>query len=163
MTKRFFLALALTGVLGFAFASPAQASIVTVDTGFVVVGGTATDLEITFTLTGGSVGPITPIAAGGLSGLTYGTVGDTVTLTFAASAGTTPAFTALPVEFSFTTDATAVTIATVSVTGSTGSAAFGGGRVAIGTVPEPASLALLGIGMTGFLAFRRYFKKTSVA
>jgi PEP-CTERM motif len=30
-------------------------------------------------------------------------------------------------------------------------------------VPEPASWALLGIGMTGFLAFRRFFKKTQVA
>jgi len=29
-------------------------------------------------------------------------------------------------------------------------------------VPEPSSIALLGIGMTGFLAFRRLFKRTSV-
>jgi hypothetical protein len=31
------------------------------------------------------------------------------------------------------------------------------------SIPEPASMALLGIGMTGLLAFRRFFKKTSAA
>jgi hypothetical protein len=30
-------------------------------------------------------------------------------------------------------------------------------------VPEPASMALLGIGMTSFLAFRRFFKRTNAA
>jgi PEP-CTERM motif-containing protein len=40
---------------------------------------------------------------------------------------------------------------------------FNQGYSSSGTVPEPASFALLGIGMTGFLFVRRFFKKTSVA
>jgi hypothetical protein len=33
----------------------------------------------------------------------------------------------------------------------------------VAAVPEPTSMALLGIGMTSFLAFRRFFKRTPVA
>jgi hypothetical protein len=33
----------------------------------------------------------------------------------------------------------------------------------IAVVPEPTSIALLGIGMSGFFAFRRFFKRTRVA
>jgi len=42
--------------------------------------------------------------------------------------------------------------------------AFGGTTIVTAVVvPEPTSLALLGIGMTGFLAFRRLFKRPAVA
>jgi hypothetical protein len=41
---------------------------------------------------------------------------------------------------------------------------FTGSTVVTATsIPEPSSLALLGIGMTGFLAFRRFFKRPAVA
>jgi hypothetical protein len=74
-------------------------------------------------------------------------------------------------EFTFVTAAAPGTVTGTFVNGSaiiTGAhnafqtASVGVTSVAQG-VPEPASWALLGIGMTGFLAFRRLFKKTSVA
>jgi len=53
-------------------------------------------------------------------------------------------------------------IASINITGATLFSVIQQG-FSTGSVPEPASWALLGIGMTGFLAFRRFFKKTSVA
>jgi hypothetical protein len=69
--------------------------------------------------------------------------------------------------FNATFTATAFTGGAASFAGlfsTVGEQAVGNGSFSqIAQVPEPASLALLGIGMTGFLAFRRFFKKTSVA
>jgi hypothetical protein len=42
-----------------------------------------------------------------------------------------------------------------------GSSVVANGSFSQQSVPEPASLSLLGIGMTGFLAFRRIFRRSS--
>ena len=44
-----------------------------------------------------------------------------------------------------------------------GSVTGTGGFTEITSVPEPSSMALLGVGMTAIFAFRRYFKRASVA
>jgi hypothetical protein len=56
-----------------------------------------------------------------------------------------------------------VDIGKAIVTGGTITGTGGFTELSQFAVPEPASLALIGIGMTGLLAFRRFFKKTPVA
>jgi hypothetical protein len=44
-----------------------------------------------------------------------------------------------------------------------GATAVGNGSFSQAAVPEPASMALLGIGMSGFFALRRFFNRPSLA
>ena len=99
------------------------------------------------TIPGGAVGVVTPPTPSNTITFTFADTGPgTYTLNFTVFGPSSPPLLGLG--------------GTISGTGGTqGGAAI----LSITSVPEPASLALLGIGMTGFLAFRRFFKKTAVA
>src|SRR5262249_10540488 len=103
------------------------------------------------------------VSSSGLSGLSISeSAANTVEVKFDPASSGSVVFTfetnaapggvgSLTLAPSFSGQSQAVTGATTSLT------------VTAAAVPEPPSLALFGIGMTGFLAFRRFLKKTSVA
>ena len=161
MKRSFFLVLAAGLIASLAFNAPAQAgsTMVTTTASFAITPTTttATDLEFSYTA---ATGPVTIISSSGLSPLASSYSGDTITLTFGPTA-------AGSVEFSYMTSAAPPVYLTgpPALTGLSGSysSATVTYSVVSSAVPEPSSMALLGIGMTGFLAFRRFFKRASVA
>jgi len=163
MSRRFLLTFALTGLLSLAFATPSQADFVYDLTGsFSVTGGTATDVEMLLSPTNASITLDSisgfPAASGSITTVDFfGTNYPAVTLTFAPTASA-----AYVVQI---TSDVQLHLQSYFLTGLTNSVTASSINVLLtpASVPEPASLALLGIGMTGFLAFRRFFKKTSVA
>jgi hypothetical protein len=163
MTKRsLFLTVAAGLLASVAFATPSQAGSTTVTTTVsfnVTSPGTASDVEVTYTP---GVDPVTLGTAP--SGVTLtadpGGLANTVEAAFSPAASGTFSFT-------FTTATPGpITFSSASLTGVT---AGSSGTVSVGVtassgvVPEPGSMALLGIGMTGFLAFRRLFKRHAIA
>jgi len=178
MTKRSFLLTAALGLLGsLVFSSPSHAAIVTVSEQFTITPATAGSATISsavveFTgLNGISDLKFSGIAVNGSFvnvAVGLSTMGpEDVKLTFTGDAAlvsgtlslTTTASTSnvmlLPGLIKIdpaTTSAVGGTIATTPVSFSIPN-----------TVPEPSAMALLGIGMTSFLAFRRFFKRNIVA
>jgi len=169
MKRSFFLSLAAGLVASLAFTGPSQAGYV-VETVAEFSQGTgsakAADFEITYS--GLVSGPFTiKSASGGFAGVTPTASGDIVTFNFSGAS------TGGSVDFTFTTSNAGLSLVSYSPTGVTNStplaplgssagAQLTGGGVQTTAVPEPSTMGLLGIGMTGFLAFRRFLKRTKV-
>jgi hypothetical protein len=164
MSRRSFCGtLALAVFAALAFTTPSHAAPTTIDTKVtfsVSGGGTATDVTVTY-----SAPPIDPIVSGSLTlvsagGLTISPpiseASNTVTVDFSASTGTVGTL-----EFKFMT-ATPASMYDAELSGVTaGDTGTISATVTGLAVPEPASFALLGIGVTGFLACRRLFKRAA--
>jgi PEP-CTERM motif len=162
--RSFLLAMGLAALFSLAFTPGSQAASVLVTTTVdfhVTGGGTASDLEITYNPTGLSITDLMYTATDGLVSPGISSSASTVTLTF------DPKATASGVVFTFMTDAAPgdIGVASYQLTGLDGHVTDSGVNVGlvVSGVPEPASVALLGIGMAGFLAFRRFRKRLTVA
>jgi len=166
MSKRsFFLTLALAALASVAFATPSHAGPMSIVTGFSFseIPATITDVTITYTeaLTPPAITDLT-IGVNNL-GLTPSSVvasGDQVTITFNPASGGAG-------NFTFETDsASPIGFVSIVISGLVGTPVISSASAVVSSVaivPEPTSIALLGIGMTGFLACRRLFKRTARA
>jgi hypothetical protein len=155
MTKRTFaIAFAVALLASVTFAAPSQAGSTTIDVAstILVANGTASDLEVTFNFapTPGSVVilPGTQVSVTGSS-----VSGDVLTINYA---GVTAGSTTVTKDINFSVDTTASGSYKILSSTATGTATTLGSVSTIVSVstPEPASMALFGIGITGVIAYR---------
>jgi hypothetical protein len=166
MSKRSFLFGTLVLLAGLAFATPSRAgSVITTTLSFTAASPGLTEIDFTYTTPGGALvpGSLTPTVLPGSPSVGTATlVGNVVELKF-----TTPPNPATgdpgPFAFKFQVTDTSSMAASAIPSFTPSGVSLTNFSFSVSSVPEPASLALLGIGMTGLLAFRRFFKKTSVA
>jgi len=134
--------------------------------------GSVVDLAITYTVSapaGELINDALSISAGGpIGGIGTGTYTINETLVNAANPGITLATlnTGLgspSASASFAGVQSVFVTKDIFLTGGTNGVSLSVISQGFSSIPEPTSVALLGIGMTGFLAFRRLFKRASVA
>jgi hypothetical protein len=155
----FFLSLAAGFLASIALSAPTQAgTIFEVDADVFVTAGTATSATVQFV--GTPSGPVTILPSTSLpGGVSASVVGGNVVVTFGAATHSGSPYD-LEISVMGTSDLAGI--------GGTigGPAGHQGGVVVLATtaaVPEPTSVALLGVGMAGFFAFRRMFKRPATA
>jgi PEP-CTERM motif len=154
MMKRSFLGLAAGILASMALAAPSHAGHITITGAWSVPGATASELDFTFSA------PVTAIVSSSGVPMPVGSIPPPPPneVIFTYTPGVVGGL------LTFTVDTTGVFL-----TGEVNGASIVGTPTEVNfnfvtaSVPEPSSMALLGIGMTGFLAFRRLFKRTAVA
>jgi hypothetical protein len=161
----FFLTLAAGVVASLAFASSSRAGSV-IETGVTItpngIGGTAGDVEITYT--GGTLTAGSPIA-GSISGSLAGDISSISATSSTVTVDFTTATTGGNLVFSYNVASGAPTVTSFNLTDTHNTTFLHPLGLSVGSqitsVPEPSSMALLGIGMASFLAYRRFFKRAA--
>jgi hypothetical protein len=171
----FFLSLAAGLLASLAFTTPSEAgAIVTTSLLWTGLSPAPTSITLDFstatgpisdlTFVGGIPAPNPPLGPGSV-------VGEDITLNFSpTSASGFLVFTfesSVPDSIPLNMVGNVITLNSITAQpgGQTGPSASLSARLAFSAaaVPEPGAFGLLGIGMTGLLAFRRLFKRASVA
>jgi hypothetical protein len=159
MSKRSFLFGTLALLAGLASATPSQAGLFQTTLSFATAAPGLTEFDLTYSGIGVLSLPAgqSPFASPAPGGTITLTLPNMVAIVFNAT--TVGPFGPL----SFNLSDTGSGPESVAVAFKPSVSHLTGFSISLQQVPEPASLALLGIGMTGLLAFRRYFKKTPPA
>jgi hypothetical protein len=161
MTKRLLMAMALAMFASLALAAPSHAGSILTDATLVASSGASdqvNDLTVTYNvpITSGSIF-VLPSTTVSVTGTTYTSNSVTITFTSVSAPPTQE------LDFTLGTASGGPYSAIASEWSGSYTRILASVFVGNASVPEPTSIALLGIGMTGFLAFRRFFKKASVA
>jgi PEP-CTERM motif len=150
------MAIAMALFASIAFSAPSKAGTYITKVTALNGGAAADDFEATFTGTGGSVSDIKVLISGAPVGAPKViSSGSGVEIDFSS-----PLATGAGVAFTFETQFGNIALNTAEWTFKTGApvnAPFVG--IVTTAVPEPSSLALIGIGMAGVFSFRRFFKR----